>query len=386
MGYSTRNVPRIIQCGSDEAGYVCLPRGLFDSLIDLVDASGIAYHIDDERQNGIDCDFKFLGELSEAQKKAASTMLGHNYGILGAATGFGKSVIGTFLIAQKRTNTLVLVHTREIMNGWVANIQEFLDIRVNMDASEGCLKKKSSQTVGKLYAGHDSLTGVIDVAMISSLGKKDEIDERIKQYGMVIVDECHHASAPTHEDVIRQINARTLYGLTATPKRRDGLEQKMFMQFGPIRYRLTARERALTQGFHHYVIPRFASLVSSSNTPWSIQEAYQQIASNERRNELIAGDVVDCVSRGRTPMVLTKYRAHADELVRLLEKRIQHVVLLKGGRTNKQRKQVIESLWHIPKDENLVVVAIGQYVGEGFDYPRLDTLMLAAPVAWEGIV
>src|SRR5665647_1158882 len=161
-------------------------------------------------------------------------MLQYDYGILGAATGFGKTVIGAYLISQLKVNTLVLVHNREIMKNWIDDFEKFLRIKEELPEYETKKGRRKRKTlVGKLYAGHDSLGGIIDVAMITSFGKKDNIDERIKDYALVIVDECHHAGAQTHEDVIKEINAKYVYGLTATPKREDGLEQKIYMQFGP---------------------------------------------------------------------------------------------------------------------------------------------------------
>lgn len=222
--------------------------------------------------------------------------------------------------------------------------------------------------------------------MITSFGRKDNIDERIKDYDLVIVDECHHAGAQTHEDVIKEINAKYVYGLTATPKREDGLEQKIYMQFGPIRYRLTAKDRAKMQDFEHFVIPRVTSMVNVTGAEWGINEVYRELITNERRNNLIIEDVADAVKNGRTPLVLTKFKDHADVLVKMLGNKVDHVFLLQGGRSNRERDEILRKLRNVPSKESLALVAIGKYIGEGFNYPRLDTMMLAVPIAWQGNV
>ncbi|NLB40792.1 MAG: DEAD/DEAH box helicase, partial [Clostridiales bacterium] len=366
MGFSTHGIPRIIHCGSDTDDYICLPRGLEAKLISLLDESGIAYKITDEKQIGNKIKVEFIGTLYPEQEKAATSMLQYDYGILGAATGFGKTVIGAYLIAQRKVNALVLVHNREIMKSWINDFERFLDINEEYPEYETKKGKRKRKTlVGKLYSGHNSLGGIIDVAMITSFGKRENIDERIKDYGLVIVDECHHAGAPTHEDVIKEINAKYIYGLTATPKREDGHEQKVYMQFGSIRYRLTAKERAKMQDFEHFVIPRFTSLVNATGRDWEINEAYKELVTNERRNNLIIEDVVECVKNSRTPLVLTKFKDHAETLVKMLEHKVDNVFLMQGGRSNRERDEILNKIRNVTSEESLVIVAIGKYIGEG---------------------
>lgn len=237
-----------------------------------------------------------------------------------------------------------------------------------------------------MYTGHDSLGGVLDVEMITSFGKGDCIDERIKDYGLVIVDECYHAGAQTHEAVIREILAKRVYAFTATPKREDGKEQKVYMQFGPVRYRLTAKDRAKMQKFEHYIYPRFTSLVNTSGQVWNMNESYKELILNMRRNRQIIDDVVECVRNGRTPVILTKFTEHAKILKEMLEGKIQHIFLLQGGKSNREREKITDELKNVPEGESVVLVAIGKYIGEGFNYPRLDTMMLAAPISWQGNV
>jgi superfamily II DNA or RNA helicase len=221
--------------------------------------------------------------------------------------------------------------------------------------------------------------------MVASLGSGDAIDERIHDYGMVIMDECHHAGAANAEAVLREVSARYVYGLTATPKRDDGMEQKIFMQFGPIRWRFTSKERIAMQGFTCIVRPRFTALINVGE-PWKIQEAYQAVIHDVRRNQQIVNDVKASIAEDHSPLLLTRFREHAAELEKMLQGSAKHIFLLQGGRSTKERDAIRSAMQGVPTNESVLLIAIGQYIGEGFNFPRLDTLMLTTPIAWEGNV
>ena len=388
MGFSTRDNPRIVACSEDFNDYICLPRGLKERLTEKLEEAGIPYEISDERQKGRNIPVDFAGELYPEQRKAAEQMLQYENGILHAATAFGKTAVGAYLIAERKTNALVLVHNKEIMNNWVEDLQKFLDIHEEPPeylTPKGRVKQRKS-VIGTRYAGHDSTTKIIDVVMISSLGKPGNIDTVVGDYGLVLIDECHHCASDTAEAVVKEISARYVYGLTATPKRDDGQEPKIFMQIGPVRYRFSAKDKVKLQGIEHYVYPRFTRLLNTSGRDWKINEAYAAVRSSEVRNRQIIADVEECLKQGRTPIVLTKFKDHADTLLGMLQDKADHVFLLKGGRSRKENEQIREKMKNVPADESMVLVAIGQYIGEGFNYPRLDTMMLATPIAWQGNV
>lgn len=388
MGFGTRGTARIISCSRDVDQYLCIPRGCEEKLVEKLEDAGIAYKKTDHRESGRKIEVTFVGELRPEQKEASEEILNHDIGILGAATAFGKTAVGAYLIAVRKVNTLVLVHNTEIMKNWVEDFEKFLI--VDEEPSEyktatGRIKKRKS-VVGRMYAGHNSVTGIIDVVMISSLGKNGEINQLVKDYGLVIMDECHHGASQTAVEVLNEVNAKYVYGLTATPKRDDGQEAKIFMQFGPIRYRYTAKDRAKEQGIEHFVYPRFTRLVHPDGETIKINDAYKLARESEIRNKQIVDDVSICLENGRTPLVLTKFKEHAAVLFDMLKDSADHIYLLQGGKKAEERDLIRKQMKEVPENETIILVAIGQYIGEGFNYPRLDTMMLTTPIAWEGNV
>jgi len=389
LGFSTRETPRIVYDGYDEGNYIVLPRGCFEELKrDLTDAE-IPYDIVDKRQAGRAIDVSFNGGLYPEQKVAADRLLSYDMGMLAAATAFGKTVVGANLIGRRKVNTLVLVHTVEIMNNWVRDLNQFLTINEELPTYttlKGRVKQRDS-VIGTFSSQKRATTGIIDIAMIGSLGKDDDINPMVRDYGMIIVDECHHAAAATFENVLRASAAKYVYGMSATVKRGDKQERKLLMQLGPIRYRYTAKERAIKQGIGHYVYPRFTRMIDlSPSDDRHISELYRLIVDNEQRNMQIVADAVDCVKKGRTPVVMTKYREHAEMLYALLQGMADHVFLLQGGKSMKARAELREKMSDVSRDESMIMVATGQYIGEGFNYPRLDTMLLAMPISFEGNV
>ena len=389
MGFSNQDTPRIVYAGYDEGDFIVIPRGCLDDLKSLLDDAEISYSIADQRQVGRSIDVEFNGTLYPEQAVAADKMLYNDNGVLAAATAFGKTVVGAYLIAQKKVNTLILVHTVEIMNNWVRDLNKFMNINEPLPTyttPKGRVKHRDS-VIGTFSSQKNASTGIIDIAMITSLGRNDDINPMVQNYGMVIMDECHHSAAFTHENVLRAVTAKYVYGMTATAKRMDGQVKKIFMQFGPIRHRYTAKERAEKQGIGHFVYPRFTRLVDvEGNVDRHISDYFDLVVKSEMRNLQIVTDAVDCVKRGRTPLVMTKYREHAQRLYQALCGAADHVFLLQGGNSLKARAELREKMLAVGREETMIVVAIGQYIGEGFNYPRLDTLLLAMPISFEGNV
>ncbi len=388
LGLSTYDTPRIIYKGYDTGEYICIPRGCLDALISKLNTSFIAYDIIDERQVGRSINVQFNGQLYPEQEIAAKQILNSENGILSAATAFGKTVVGAYLIAARRVNTLVLVRNTEILKNWLEDLKKFLKIYEELPEYETPTgrTKRRKELIGQLHSSINTLTGIVDVAMITSLGKAGSINPIVKNYGMVIIDECHHSAAETDESVLMEVNAKYVYGLTATPKRDDGQVKSVFFQIGPIRHKYTAKDRALKQGINHFVYPRFTRLVDLSEDKHSISEIYKLVTTNEIRNNQIIKDTLKCIEDGRTPIIMTKFIGHAEHLYKILQGKADHVFFLRGGRTSKERDDIRKAMFEVSKDESIIVVAIGKYIGEGFNFPRLDTLMLAVPISFESNV
>lgn len=381
MGRSTKNLSRIIACYDNYEQYIAIPRGLEENLIEKLDQAQIRYEIEDETKHGHPLAVCFQGTLYKNQQEALDRLCARPMGILSASTAFGKTVVGAAMIAKKKMSTLILVHTREILQGWVDALEQFLvweDVLPQYTTPSGRKKTRKSH-IGVLYGGKDTCSRKVDVAIISSVLNKEEKLPFLDEYGMVIMDECHHIPSKTYEQVIQKIPACCRYGFSATPKRKDGQDPKIFMYFGPVRYRFSAKERAIQQGIVHIVVPRYTSFFLWNEEQQTIQEAYRQTIHNQRRNELIIQDIKKCLKEKRTPLVLSRFRSHAQYLYRCLEGEADHVFLLQGGSSAQERETIRSGLKAVPEDESLILIAVDKYIGEGFNYPRLDTLFLATP-------
>jgi superfamily II DNA or RNA helicase len=368
LRFSTHGIPRFISCARMEQGYLAIPRGCLDEALDLLGENQIEAQIDDQRESGTKLKTtKSLVKLRKNQQTAVRAMIKHDAGILHAPTAFGKTVTAIGMITKRKANTLILVHSRQLLDQWRERLKSFLP----------------DTNVGIIGGGKKKPTGVIDIATYQSLiNKKDNtVSELVQDYGHVIVDECHHVSAPRFEMVLNEVRAKYVLGLTATPERQDGHQKIIFMAAGPIRHKVksTTKDKFEQQVVVHQLYdtpPR--ELLHSEERP-KISDAYRWIMENDERTQRIVDDVHICVQQSNHPIVLTERREHAETIhTILLEKGIDSVVL-KGAMRASERKAVEESL---PTAQ--VVVATGKYVGEGFDLPRLDTLLLAMPIAWKG--
>lgn len=392
IGTSNYETDRWIYLGKDHlGGYIQIPRGLQDELYSQLTEAGIPFEVSDERQGGRSIDVTFKGTLRDEQKPALEEIAKHENGILHAATAFGKTVVCSAIIAEKKVNTLIILESSALLTQWEEALQNFLEINEELPeykTKTGRTKKRKS-LVGKLQGQHDSMTGIIDIAMAGSLYRKGEFHDLLGKYGMVIVDECHHAASNTIAEILKEVKAKYVYGVTATPNRGDGLEKINYMLLGPIRYRYTSKEKAKSQGIDHLVYPRFTRAVPLRGIPSSKMhpnEAYEIIRYNDVRDDQIIEDVKDCIKAGRTPVVLSKYKDHSEKLYERLKLYADHVFLMTGNNSKKEHKRILEEMKSVPGTESLILVATGKLIGEGFDYPRLDTLIMATPVSFKGVV
>ncbi|MDR1130338.1 MAG: DEAD/DEAH box helicase family protein [Prevotellaceae bacterium] len=389
MRMSTYDIPRIIYSLDETAEYIGIPRGCRTSLVQLLEKSGINYLFDDKRNGGKFIDVSFKGILREEQQFAADALLQHENGVLSVPTAFGKTVIGTSLIAERKCNTLILVHLHTLFDQWKKSLEQFLEINETLPEPEDKRgRKKVRSLIGQTGSGKNTASGIIDIALVQSLIHENEVDGTVKNYGMVIVDECHHASSINYEKVLGEVNAKYVYGLTATPTRQDGQHPITFMQCGAIRYNVSAKEQAGKRNFEHYIIPCFTGFkkpLTQNEAHWHITQIYTALVEEEDRNQQIVTDVIEAVKNHRTPIILAHRKNHVMRLSGMLENQTEaHIVTLIGADSTKVKNQTMEFLANVSHDEQLIIIATGKYVGEGFDYPRLDTLFLVSPVAWKG--
>lgn len=378
-------IPRILDCGYEDDAYIGLPRGCRDELTALLEQFEVPVVLEDKRTDGRTIDVSFCGTLRPEQEPAAQALLAEQMGVLSATTAFGKTVIGAYLIGQRRTNTLILVQSSALLEQWRTSLEKFLDIREALpEPPKKRGRKRKRCLIGQIGAGKDTHSGIIDIAIMQSLfeGEEKEVKSFVANYGMVIVDECHHVAAFTFEKVLRAVKAKYVYGLSATPTRKDGHHPIIFMQCGPIRYLVDAKSQAEKRSFDHFVIPRFTRARAAD--AGSIQDLYAAIIENENRNAMLTADAVQLVQEGRTPLLLTERKEHAAYLAGLLEEQMKNVFLLVGSDRPKIKQEKLAALQAVPAEEPLAVVATGKYIGEGFDSPRLDTLLLAMPISWKG--
>lgn len=392
IGTSNYDTARWIYLGKDHlSGYIQIPRGLQDELWENIKQADIDYEMEDERQQGRKINVDFKGELRPEQDKALKELIKYDNGILHAATAFGKTVVSSAIIAQKKINTLIILESSALIEQWKEALEKFLNINEGLPTYEtktGRVRKRKS-LIGTLQGAHDSMTGIIDIAMAGSLCKKGKYHKMMNEYGLVLIDECHHSASETIANVLKEVKAKYVYGVTATPKRGDGLEKINYMLIGPIRYSYTAKEKAKEQGIQHLVYPRFTRTVPPRGVitdKMHPNEAYEIIHNNDVRDEQIIEDVKNCVAAGRTPVVLSRYKDHSEKFYERLKNYADHVFLMTGNNSKKEHRKILEQMHQVDKNESLILIATGSLVGEGFDFPRLDTLFMATPVSFRGVV
>lgn len=374
MRLSTFDKPRIIGCCEDLPNHIGIPRGCLEDIIELLQFHKIKPEIIDKRFPGNSIDVQFQGLLRPEQQEAADAMLSEDIGVLSATTGFGKTVIAAYMIAQRKTNTLVLVHRRQLLHQWIAQLSSFLDLSVSQ--------------IGQIGGGKRKPTGEIDIATIQSLFRKNTVDDIVGEYGYLIVDECHHVSAWSFENVVRQSKAKYVTGLSATVTRKDGHHPIIFMQCGSVRHRVDDRRQAEVRPFNHKAIVRKTDFILpeaiQEEERLSIHQIYSALVHDEKRNNMIITDVLNAINDNRSPIVLTERVQHLKYLADRLSSKVQNVFVFQGGMGTKKVRLFKEQLANLPDDKERLILATGRYLGEGFDDARLDTLFLTLPISWRG--
>jgi superfamily II DNA or RNA helicase len=390
MRASTWNVSRFLY-GFDETidGGLILPRGLIGRVASLAEEAGSCLEVSDERSAGTQQRFTFAGTLTSVQREAVAQLARHELGVLVAPPGSGKTVVACALIAAHATSTLILVDRKALADQWRARVSEFLGVKP-----------------GQLGGGRAKLRGIIDIATLQTLARRTDIGDLAAGYGLVVADECHHVPAAAFEDAVKRIPARRWLGLTATPYRRDKLDDLIAWQVGETRHVITApREPAQSPGHQELALPGTGSPGTGARpvpvlhvhptaycyagdadprAPGGMAAIYRDLAADDDRTRQIAADVAAALVLGRHCLVLTLWVAHLRKLAETLQAMGYDPVVLRGGMGAKSRAAAVARLQPQPGGPPLLVVATGPYAGEGFDCPALDTLFLAAPVKWKG--
>lgn len=385
MRLSTYDIPRIISCSELKDDYLAIPRGCEEDVVELLQYNQVKYHCQDETNQGKTINIEFKGVLRREQEDAMKCMLPYNIGTLSATTAFGKTIFAIAMIAQRKVNTLILVHRKSLVDQWKRQLEDFAEI--NELVVNDCAKRKSKKIqspIGVLYSGKNTLHGIVDIALIQSCFEDKEVKFFVQNYGMVIIDECHHVSSVSFEQVLKQVRAKYVYGLTATPIRKDGHQPIIFMQCGKIRFTADAQSQIKSQNFKRTLIPRFTSFRNLSPGAKTYTQIIEALSIDEARNNLMIEYVRKQVLEGRTPIILTSLTSHVRLLAEKLRPFADNVVALVGADSDKNKRLELERLQGINSSESLIIVATGKYIGEGFDFSRLDTLFLALPISWKG--
>ena len=368
-----KTTPRIIASFEEDDKYLIIPRGCIQSIEEVCNKSNVNLIIKDTREKGSKIEYKFLGNLWKEQEKVKNQLLEYETGILEAPPSFGKTVLAINIISELKTNTLILVNRNTLLEQWKEKLTEFLNV--------------NKENIGQLGANKNTLNGKLDIVSFQSLARIEEIEdleEIVSGYGLVIVDECHHVAATTFERVLKAVRSKYVYGLTATPKRKDGCHKITYMQCGNIRVRVSDKELNKSREMERVVVVRKTGYrydIGFENNN-ALQEILNDMCNNIFRNDLIIDDIKKCVQEGGNPIVLTERREHLEILKEKLEDLKVTVVIYKGAMRKKEKEKIKESIEEADKNgKQRIIIATSQIIGEGFDDKKLDTLFLTMPVA-----
>ncbi|HFP3819037.1 TPA: DEAD/DEAH box helicase family protein [Escherichia coli] len=366
MRMSVWNKPRVIGCAENYPQHIALPRGCLDSALSFLKYNNIAAELIDKRFAGTECNAVFTGNLRAEQEEAVSALLRYDTGVLCAPTAFGKTVTAAAVIARRKVNTLILVHRTELLKQWQERLAVFLQV---------------GDSIGIIGGGKHKPCGNIDIAVVQSISRHGEVEPLVRNYGQIIVDECHHIGAVSFSAILKETNARYLLGLTATPIRRDGLHPIIFMYCGAIRH-TAARPKESLHNLEVLTRSRFTSGHLPSDA--RIQDIFREIALDHDRTVAIAEEAMKAFGQGRKVLVLTERTDHLDDIASVMNTLKLSPFVLHSRLSKKKRTMLISGLNALPPDSPRILLSTGRLIGEGFDHPPLDTLILAMPVSWKG--
>ena len=369
---------RFIFSGELRPNELMLPRGLLDRVTHILSGAGAQVVLCDERLAKRRIKVEFAGELTQSQKEAVKVLKKSEMGVLVAPPGFGKTVVGCALIAERHVSTLVLVHRQPLLDQWKESMIKFLGL--------------NPKEIGILGGTIKKTTGKLDLMMLQTLTRMGDLHEIALHYSHVIIDECHHIPAVSFEGVLKQLPARYVLGLTATPYRKDGLEAILFQQCGPVRHEIVSADEGKLEKTVTIFETGYRSPREVGQKP-AYHVLMHNLVNDTRRNRRIAADVVKALSAKQFPLLISDRKEHLDTLTKGVETLAKAeaslaqlaVVRLDGDVSVKERRLALERIREIrSQGVSMLVVATAPLIGEGVDLPELDTLVLATPLSFEG--
>lgn len=371
---SVYNIPRIISLYKEDDEKLYLPRGCFEKVIELLKLLDVNFIINDNRNNGEKLEIDFKGTLKEEQKIAVNELLKYDNGIFVAPTGFGKTVVATYLINELKVNTLILVNNKNLSDQWIERLNSFLEIKYKTD---------KKYCIGSINSTSKKITNKIDVALIQTLASNEEIRKKLDNYGLIIFDEVHHLAAVSYEKVLRNLNAKYIYGFTATPKRSDGYEKINYMVIGPIRYQYDKKDQ---NTFKKILYPHFTKTkLLKEEKCLNISEIQNKLSNDVERNKLILFDIINAIKEKKKILILTNLVEHAKMLFENIKEYSNNTYLIFGSTTKKEKEENLRRIKEL-ENEQFIIISTGKYIGEGFDEKRLDALFLTMPFKWRGLL
>ena len=360
------NKPRVISCAELSEIYIALPRGCINSLKNLLNKLNIKFELQDKRLSGNKISVSFNGKLKREQKSLAAKILKNENCIMSAPTAFGKTVVAANIISKRKTNTLILVHRKQLLEQWKERLSAFL--------------KGKKIKIGVLGAGKSKANYQVDIAMLQTLSRKEDLRDIMLKYGQIIIDECHHIAAFSFEQVVKYFKGKYVLGISATPERKDGHQPIVSMQCGEI---ILADKKYNFENISERFVNYKTTDFEYHHDNLEIHDIYENLYKNENRNKIICDDIIKEYNQTKSCVVLTERKEH---LLLLLEKLkdCKNIILMKGGMGSKQIKEIKNRLENMPKHEGIILLSTGKYLGEGFDYHRLDRLFLTMPISWKG--
>ncbi len=366
--YINSEFSRVLSYYEEDDKYLYLPRGLFPIIQHAM--PGTQFQIEDHTCSGSPIDVRFLGMLRDDQLEAAETMLKYDMGILQAVPGYGKTVIGLYLIAKLKVNTLILVDSKEIQDQWEERIEQFLEYPKAL--------RKKDRFVCKYNGTSKRLNGHIDIAMVRSLKNHEDLSSLLKDYGLTIIDECHHVACDSFLHVMRHVRSKYIFGLSATPKRDDGLFKVITMYCGQIRKQVSEKSVRRTYSFRQYLIPRYTNCRILKDR-YSYTYMCTELMNDHVRNYMIVKDVLREYQERSNIILLTERIDHLKILFKMLETACDNVYMLNGAAGRNERKATLDEIRNIT--HQYILLATSKLLGEGFDLPSLNCLFLVLPIS-----